>query len=173
MTEVTRIELDTRSAQRYAQSLTLAPEIARDEFEDGVREALLLLEREVKERTPVGVGGAGGLRGSVTHQLQGQAIAIGAGVVGKVFSPLRYAIPVELGTKPHFPPLRPLEDWVVAKLGVPRDQAGAVAFLVARKIARRGTEGAHMFEDALSDNARKILRILEAAVARIFTRLGS
>jgi hypothetical protein len=60
-------------------------------------------------------------------------------------------VPVELGTRPHFPPVDALMDWVKVKLGISSPtEARRVAFLVARKIAARGTQGAFMFRDAFN-----------------------
>lgn len=170
MAEVAHIELDTSAMQAYAEYLRQAPKIAREEMEAGVEEALLLLERETKEAAPVGAHGL--LRGSVTHKLMGEAIGEGLGVAGKVFSPLNYALPVELGTKPHFPPIEPLRDWVEKKLGVDASASRGVAFLIARKIAAKGTQGAKMFIGALDKNAAQVNAILARAVARIAARLG-
>jgi len=94
-------------------------------------------------------------------------------LAGKVFTPMAHGLPVELGTRPHWPPIEPIADWVVAKLGVPRAEAGSVAFLVARKISRKGTEGAHMFEKNFSEQTGQITNMLLAALDRITTRLES
>ncbi len=171
MAEVASISLDTSAMQAYARFLKQAPAIAHEEMAASLQEALLLLEREIKDGTPVGVHGAGGLRGSITHKLRGEAVDAGRGVAGDVFSPLNYAESVELGTKPHFPPIAPLQDWVEHKLGVDPNESAAVAYLVARKIAKHGTKGAHMFEKGLSENSQQVVQILSAAVDRIATRL--
>ncbi len=169
MGEVSRIELDTTAMKEYARFLKQAPRIAHEELEAGLEESLALLERETKEATPTGAHGL--LRGSVTHALMGEAIADGRGVAGKVYSPLNYALPVELGTKPHFPPIAPLRDWVEKKLGVPEHESASVAFLIARKIAAKGTKGAKMFTRTLSRQAGQINGILRKRVARIAARL--
>lgn len=166
MSDIASIELDVSQAKRIAKAFQLAPEIAKQELDAGLTEALLLLEREVKDATATGATGL--LRGSITHQLLGERQS----VLGKVFSPLSYALPVELGTRPHFPPLEALTDWVHAKFDLPRAQAKNVAFLVARKIAKKGTEGHHMFRDTLNDNAAQVMKILDAAVERMFVRIG-
>ena len=164
MTEVASI--DYSQAQRVAQAFQLAPEIAEAELAAGMTEALLLLEREVKDATSTGATGL--LRGSIAHKLLGQK----QDMLGKVFSPLIYATPVELGTKPHFPPLDALTDWVHSKFDLPRAQAKSVAFLIARKISKKGTKGQHMFRDTLNENASQVFNILDAAVDRIFARVG-
>lgn len=171
MTQVAAIEWDDRAAQQYLRSLRQAPDITREEMTAGMQEILLLLEREIKDNTPVGVGGAAGLRGSITHQIMGTALSGGVGVAGKVFTPMAHGLPVELGTKPHFPPIAPIADWVHAKLGVPQAEAGSVAFLIARKISRKGTKGAHMFEKTFTEQASQISRMLLAALDRVTARL--
>lgn len=170
MAETSHIELDTSAMQAYARFVQQAPAIAREEMERSVEEALLLLEREIKENTPVGAHGL--LRGSITHQMRGQALSDGLGVAGIVGSSLNYALPVELGTKPHFPPLEPLRDWVEKKLGVDSKRAEHVAYLVARKIAKRGTKGARMAGNTLDAQAEQVNAIIAAAIPRIIERLA-
>lgn len=163
------IQWDDNAALNYTRFLQSAPAIARQEMTAGVQEVLLLLEREIKEKTPAGVSEA--LRGSITHVLDATPVSIGAGVGGKVFTPLNYALPVELGSKPHWPPVAALKDWVHHKLGVPQSEAGTVAFLIARKISKTGTKGAHMFERTLSEQSAHAVEILGQAVDRIRARL--
>lgn len=170
MAQVSGIQLDTSQAERYARYLQTAPEIARKEMQISLAEALLFLEREVKEGTPTGVGGGGGLRGSITHNMRGSTAT---NLKGKVFSPLAHAAPVEYGSKPHWAPIDPIQDWVEHKLGVSAAESRAVAYLVARKISREGTEGAHMFENALSDNSRQLMEMLSSGIDRLFEQLGS
>ncbi len=170
--QVASIKLDTKHANQYAKYLQRAPEIAHQEMRVSLKEALLFLEREVKERTPVGVGGSAGLRGSISHSMRGSNAET---VRGRVFSPLRHAIPVEMGTDPH--PVsaegrESIRDWVEKKLGIPESESKQVAFLVARKIAKKGTEGAHMFENALSDNTSEVMSMLYAGIDRLFIRLN-
>lgn len=158
--------LDVTAMTERAAMLRQAPEITRQEIERSMLEALLLTERELKENTPVGAHGL--LRGSYAHEIRG---ATRGDVVGIVGSPLNYALPVELGTKPHFPPLDALKDWVEKKLGVDPSRSENVAFLVARKIAKRGTKGAGMASKTFAENSLQIIAILEAAVPRIAARL--
>lgn len=167
MTEIAHITLDTSFMREYAKYLKQAPQIVMEEMAASLNEAMFLLEREIKELIPVGAHGL--LRGSVTHKLI--ALARGQSVSGKVFSPLNYAVPVELGTKPHFPPLAPLRDWVEKKLGVSKSQSRSVAFLVARKIAAKGTKPQKPFETGFRDNADQVNAIFGRGLARIRDRL--
>jgi len=171
MAEVAAITMDTSQAALFAKHLQTAPQIVQEEITPALHEALQLLEREIKDLTPVGVMGGGGLRGSITSELRGTAID---DLQGKVYSPMKHALPVEMGTKPH-PVSREgqaaIRDWVEKILNVSPEESKSVAFLVVRKISKEGTEGAHMFEEGLSKNTRQILNMLYAAQDRIVARL--
>lgn len=175
MTENISIELDTSAMQQYAQFLRQAPRIAHEEMARSMVSALGLLERNLKELdayTPTGATKA--LRGSIYTKMRGEVITQGLGVEGIVGSSMQYAVPVELGTKPHWigkEGINSLEDWVKAKLGIKGKEARSVAFAIRNKIAVKGTKGAHMFERALADNEIQITAILSDALPRIAARL--
>lgn len=145
-----------------------APEIARRELFAAMTEADLLLQNAVQVKTPE--GWSKNLRQSILAQ---QPEVSGDAVLGIVGTPVPYAIPVELGTKPHFPPVLALIDWVVDKLGVPEKEAKGVAFLVARKISRTGTQAAHMFRDGFAENTSRVQAIFERARDRIRNQLAA
>jgi hypothetical protein len=165
----TQIHIDTSDVEELAVALQAVPEIVAEEMTAAVWEAELLLQRETQELTPVGVGGGGGLKGSIAAR---EPVVLADTIVGAVGTSLAYAVPVEMGTKPHFPPIAPLRDWAEHVLGVSGDEALSVAWAVARKIARKGTEGAHMFERAFETNRAQVERIFEAAHGRITERMG-
>jgi len=51
------------------------------------------------------------------------------------------ALFLEFGRRPGtFPPIAPIRAWAIRKLGVSEDEADGVAYLIARKIAREGTD---------------------------------
>ncbi len=125
------------------------------------------MEAEVVKRTPRGVGGAAGLAGSIA----GRVFSYGRVVRGMVGSPLEYSECVEMGTKPHFPPLSPLELWVRRILGLEGKEARSVAFAIAVKISKEGTKGAKMFEKSfeemdkwIMDQINKIPGIVERSI---------
>lgn len=154
------ISKDDKTLAQLAQY----PERYEREVTAAMLEAGLLLEREVKGLAPVGAGGAAGLRGNIAAmppRMDGDTLTGGVGTSAP------YAVPVELGTRPHFPPVLPLVDWVQAKLGV-HDPVAAknIAFCVARKIAAHGTEGQHIFKRALEANQERVAHIFSAAVDR-------
>jgi hypothetical protein len=129
-----------------------------------MQEATLLLEREVKFRTPVGATEAA--RGSIqsaTELLRGRTLE----VRGTVTSALRYIQPLEKGSRPHWAPIAPLKIWARRVLG---DEG--LAFAVRAAIARRGTKGAYMFRDGAAASKGRIERILRRGVELWARRLG-
>ena len=150
-----RIGLQLYDVQRAAAAMRRAPELVQRELRAFVADATAHLQSEVQRLTPTT---AGTLRASIVGDVR---VLPGIGVEGVVGTPLAYAVPVEMGTKPHMPPVAPLVLWAQQKLGVRGDEALSAAYAVARKIARRGTEGQFMFRDTFESN--------EAAISRGFT----
>lgn len=98
------------------------------------------------------------------------------GVVG-VGANVPYGIFRHEGTRPHFPPIEPIKKWVIQK-GLLRDSRGkpttarratregddrrayGIAYLIARKIFRRGTRGLPFLKLALQMNTDYIIKTL-------------
>lgn len=151
----------------FARALEAAPDVLVEEISRGLTEASLLLEREVRERTPT--SGAGTLRdsiGALPVTLSGHRLEAGVG------TSLAYAVPVETGSRPHMPPVEPLVDWVERRLGKRGDEARRIAWGIAFKIKAQGTKGAFMFRDAHAATAGQVERILDAALGRTLERIG-
>lgn len=144
-----------------------APQIAREELTAAMEESTIALQTAVAELTPVGAHGL--LRQSIAAQ---PIQHLSDQVIGVVGTSLNYAEPVELGTRPHMPPVEALEDWVRAKLGIEDDQVERVAFLVARKISISGTPAAGMFHRGLNAMRAQIAERFQAARDRIVARLA-
>lgn len=136
-----------------------------------LRELGLLGQRLVVQGAPRGVAaGSGGLRGSIYTELRGTP-----GQRSQLISsPLIYAPIVELGRRPgqRMPPAAPILLWTRRKLGLSGSGAVHAAFLIARKIARRGTQGAFMFQRAYQRLRPVAQQQFEACAARITARLG-
>lgn len=144
------------------------PEASIDAREMKVTEALALLEREIVMRTPRGAGPI-----HLGDSIFSRTRISGVRVTGIVGTPLEHGVPVELGTKPHFPPIGPLKHWVVRKLGITGDkEATSVAYAIAWKIARHGTEGAHMFEKGFDASEGRVVRILGEIPDEIVRRVS-
>ena len=84
-----------------------------------------------------------------------------------------YSAPVDLGSRPHFPPVDAIVPWVIKKFGVTDEQtARGIAFAIARKIARRGTVGAFQYEKAMEILQGEAVGILERSIAESCAAAG-
>lgn len=116
------------------------------------------VEARAKEKAPVDTGR---LRASIGIEVGKLEVKIG--------SPVSYAPYLEFGTRPHFPPLAALQPWAV-RHGFPAGAAGA--YLVARKIAARGTEPQPYLIPALNESKGDIGEFLRDAASEIERRFG-
>lgn len=162
-----KYSLDVTPGQGYAEFLRRAPEITKAELGAGLDEIVSLYTREVKEATAIGVTGL--LRQSITNERRDD----GDELAGRIFSPLNYAAAVELGTKPHFPPIEPLQDWVRKKLDVSdEDEVLLVAYKIRSRIGKRGTKAQNMFGRTLGALTPQMSEIARRAHARLVDRLS-
>lgn len=143
---------------------------------NAMRDATLVVERSAKQNSPVDTGR---LRASIVPEVIGRDKEV-QGIVG---SNVKYAPFMELGTRPHWPPLESIIAWVHRKqmtgtysikthrrMGSKTTQEGqdrATAFLIARAISRRGTKALRYLGRAIDDNREKIHDILSRAVETI------
>lgn len=167
-----QLRIDASQVQGLQALWAKFPEIMREELLPAVRDIDLELLRALKEQLPKGAGGlsgGGGLVGSIFTEEQ----QLADNVIGMVATALPYAEYVELGTKPHFPPLQPLQDWAMAKLGVSEEEAPSVAFLIARKIARVGTKADGTWQRVAESQKDRAIEHFEDAVDRVLDRLGA
>jgi hypothetical protein len=143
-----------------------APEFTRQELTAAATEATLLVQREWQENLPR----ASGLTAA---SIISDVFSTPAGVLGVVNSSQPSALFVELGTKAHMPPVAALIPWVKAVLGIsdPKE-AKSVAFLVARKIAKKGTTAQRPMARAVESTEGQILAMFERAAGRIAARLA-
>lgn len=109
------------------------------------------VKRTAKEEVPIYQGE---LRRGIFDKVTS---SIAKSVQGLVYvANVKYGLWVEMGTRPHFPPVEPLEKWARIKLGKP-----GAGFLIARKIAKRGTKAHPFMLPALENNKQKIQRYFE------------
>lgn len=159
------IVIDIGVMKSLAEAYRRAPDLVAQEFYVAMLDATALLERESKELAPTATGL---LRGSIF----GEARATESGSLGVVGSPLQHAEYVELGTRPHFPPIEPLMDWVAVKFGISDEQQQrSIATAIAWKIFHHGTRSQLMFRRTFYQNEAQIESIFYAARDRIAARL--
>lgn len=164
---VTGLRVELQDIDALRQAFVRAPEVVRVELGSAMVVADMLVLREVAERTPTA-------HGLLRQSLFQEERINDTSVIGVVASPLAYVAPVEFGRKPgKMPPLEPIEDWVMQKLGVSAEEAPGIALAIARKIKYRGTQGAHMFERGLEASAAQINGVFRKATERIARVVGS
>ena len=165
-------------------AMKVAPDIAREELQGFFSWAVPHLTAEVQDRTPTGDGH---LRNSIIGRTQPSA----SGMLGVIGTPLHYAVPVELGTKPH--PVSkagilaiaawaanklPLGQAVSIKTGRPLKSVGveeaalAAAHRIAWKIKHHGSKGRFMFRDAFAANEGQLRYRWRQTAERLIRRLG-
>lgn len=167
------LRLDVENAVQITAAFAQAPEIVLDELEATMGSVLLYLQRETQERTPTDLGQ---LRSAFVTDVQ--SFAQLDAVFGTLSNALPYALPVELGTKPHFPPLAPLADWALRHIEYFSAGSGddvpdpwLIARGIQRKIGRQGSPGYGMARFALLDGRETIAAEFAEAGARITARI--
>lgn len=166
------LRLDVENAVQITAAFAQAPEIVMEELETAMGSVMQYLQGQTQERTPKD---SGLLRSAFTTEVES---ARGFDlVVGTLTNALPYALPVELGTKPHFPPLAPLADWALRHIEYFSDGSGetpdpwAIARGIQRKIGRQGSPGYGMARFALLDGRETIAAEFAEAGARITARI--
>ncbi|SMB97951.1 phage protein, HK97 gp10 family [Thermanaeromonas toyohensis ToBE] len=135
-----------------------------EQLEKGLEDIGGQIERRAKRKAPTDTGA---LRRSITAQREG--------LTEKVGSNLHYAPYVEFGTRPHWPPVEPIREWVWrnrGKFGITgrgkkaNKEVDRVTFLVRAKIAKRGTAPRRYLRDALEEVKPRIAKVLAYYVRR-------
>jgi len=160
------IQLDMSEIDAVARAMEIAPELVDAHFLPAIMEVSFLAQREIVERTPRAFS-------NLASSIQAREPEIGVdSIVGVVGTPLAYAEPVEMGSRPHMPPLQPLKDWVKVKLGKKQKEVEPIARAIQWKIFHRGTKGAFMFRSGLAAIQGQAERILSAAAQALLADLA-
>lgn len=142
----------------------------RDELGDIMKEAQREMLRVIDVK---GTKATGDLETSIQWHVEATARAL-RGVAGADAKPgsniAPYAHWVDQPTRPHWPPIKPLERWARSKFGATGNEKTSIAYGAAWSIARRGTSGAR-FTDAAWRELRNedITGRLESVVADALT----
>lgn len=109
--------------------------------------------------------------GDLKKSLTAQVDRFVSGVLLKAGAGAQHAPFVHYGTRPHWPPSEPIRQWVRKKLNITeRGEVRRVAYLVARKIAQRGTEAKPFFDFAIARVENTFARRILDAYGRGFAR---
>lgn len=168
------LRIEVEQAVEVTRAFAQAPEIVMDELETAMGSALAYLQRETQENTPTDLGT---LRQAFVTDVQ--SLGLLDAVFGTLSNPLPYALPVELGTKPHFPPLQPLAEWAMRHIEYfitaedPAPDPWAIGRAIQRKIGRQGSPGYGMARFALIDGRETIAAEFADAAGRIAARIAA
>lgn len=114
-----------------------------------------------KEIVDKGINSQGSLKKSVNvYESKATKGVVGVGE--------KYGEYVEYGTRPHFPPVEPLERWARLKLG-----ASGLGFVIAKKIARVGTKAKPFVQPVYDKNKKNIEKYFEEAIEFVTKELAS
>ena len=104
-------------------------------------------------------------------------VNLGTNVYAVDISLLEYWKYIENGTRPHFPPVSAIHEWIRVKPVIPRPfengklpTESQLAFLIARKISRVGTEGINDFQRANDEVFARMEMSLAEAVTEDLQR---
>ena len=104
-------------------------------------------------------------------------VNLGTNVYAVDISLLEYWKYIENGTRPHFPPVSAIREWIRVKPVIPRPfengklpTESQLAFLIARKISRVGTEGINDFQRANDEVFTRMEMSLAEAVTEDLQR---
>jgi len=125
--------------------------------------ATLVVTRSARKNAPVD---RGPLRASIVPEVVTRDKLV-RGIVG---SNREYAPFQELGTRPFWPPWKPLYEWALRKVRGDRRAAGALAAAARISIAARGIKAKRFLQRAVEDNSERVRRIIAQAVRRIVRR---
>lgn len=73
----------------------------------------------------------------------------------KIIYSAPYASYIEYGTMPHFPPIEPIHQWVLRKLGEKDPKAKQIAWSIAKKIQMEGTTPKPFLRNAVKHTINK------------------
>jgi phage gpG-like protein len=149
----------TMKEHKAIQRALKSPDTYRAPIHDFLSKSGLTVEGRAKKRAPVDTGR---YRASIKTEVEP--------LVAYVGSNLKYAPFIEYGTRPHWPPLSAMQPWA-RRHGFPSGRGGA--FLVARRIAQRGTKALMVLHSAKDDSMNDIQRFLKQAAKAIERRITS
>ncbi len=138
-----------------------------------LREYALQLEKRVVEAVDaMGINDTGTLRKSITHEFVKEKdnliLRVGPGII----KPFPYPVAVHEGTKPHFPPTEPLQEWVKRKLRIRSEKKlERVTRLIQWKIAKHGTKARPFLREVFEQEQGQVESDLVKIARRKFNEI--
>jgi len=146
------ITVTIKNLDKFQQSVMRYPEVSVKNFNDAINRSLIQIQRDAGKLSPRDTGYLKANWELNMSFLKG------------VLRPLsKYAIFVHEGTKPHFPPIEAITPWA-RRHGIP-------PFLVARSIAKHGTQGIPFLQSSVSQNESFVNNNFEKALDKTLNQL--
>lgn len=153
--------IEVKGLEEFNRDLKRFPPEAKTEFQKAMVSSTTKIKNDIQANiTSKGISNTGQLRRSVNVI----KASFDKGIVGVGE---KYGLFVEGGTRPHFPPVAPLERWAQTKLG----QSG-LGFVIARKIAQRGTKAQPFVEPAYKQDINFVVKQFDYAILKLVRSLG-
>jgi len=131
------------------------------EVSQAIGQGLLLIANVAKKGAPVDRGQYRASIGATGRLGIREVKTLGAEIIGRVGTKVKYAPYIEFGRRPgKMPPVSVIEEW--AK----RHHMAGMGFVIARAIGRRGIKAKHVLENAAKSQANTVYRMISQAVER-------
>lgn len=143
-----------------------APVYTREALLVAMTEATDYLQREVVDAMP-------SVSGLTRQSVTSDAFSTPAGVLGVVGSASVAAVAVELGSKPHMPPVKALVSWIEETRGLSGKEALSAAWGKAMAIKKYGTKAQHPFRNTLDRQGAALSRIFDGAAQAVASHLAA
>ncbi len=154
------LTLDQKTTENFRRALEKKNETVRKAGERAITKTAILLESRVTEKIADESTDTGQLLQSVYWK--------SSGLEGEVGATAAHAPYIEFGTKPHWPPFRPIYEWVWRKrhdLGIPDEAVFPYAKAVVEKIAAFGTKERKPFTRSIEETETDFNQIVESELA--------
>lgn len=158
---VSGFTITVKGLDELEHKLEHADEHLKQELAKAMVVSTFKVKNDIQEKiTNKGISNTGELRRSVT-------VIEASPYKGIVGVGEKYGAFVEFGTSPHFPPVDAIERWAQTKLGQP-----GLGFIIAKKIAREGTEAQPFVEPTYQEDKDFIQQQFEDVIQQVVTELG-
>lgn len=144
--------IEIQNLDKVTATLTRFPKQAAGNINDAIRAILITIQREATKEAP-----------SDTGKMRGDWDMSFGHLTGSLRNRSQYAVHMEYGTRPHFPPLEAITPWA--------NRHGIPPFLVARAIARKGTKARRFFGTAIDRAKASANRIFDQAITKTLNEL--
>ena len=136
----------------------LLPEVAEQIIHDAGDEMVQLAQINLHRMKPPGID-----TGALVQSIKNQKSKL----TSIVYSDVKHSVFVEYGTRPHFPPIEAIRAWCIR-----RRIPVAMAYPIARKIAKYGTRARPFFGNAFAVIRKRLMVSMKQALSEAVNQVG-